>query len=350
MYKGGDSIKTSVLGLGTVGRAFKEIYELNEDKISKSLVRDTSSYPKDNVTDDFTVILHEKPDVIVEAIGGVEPAYTYLKQAMEQGIHVVTANKDLIAEKGKILRRLALENGVNLKCEATIGGGIPILSTINHYLKRDTVVKIEGIFNGTSNFILTLMSEGLTFNQALERAIEGGYCESNPSADLKGFDVARKICVLLQTIDYSFIDWRAIEVVDLEAIDPIWFKYAKANDLKVKLIATIVLGPVIQAELEAVLVDKNDRAFAVDYEKNYIHFESRHLKGTSLIGYGAGGSPTGYALYQDVIDIQENDVLNLQDKRVEPLDIYGKWVTYNDKFEIYEGKRRENSIRLRSEK
>ena len=202
-------LDVAILGLGTVGSGVLEVIEKIRAPYPKAQRRrygqahsgperlPRSSYEK-LVTKDFSVIEND-PDVrvVVETIGGIDAAYEYTKRSLLKGKSVVTANKELVATHGYELMQLARENGVNYLFEASVGGGIPIIRPLSQCLAANKIKEIYGILNGTTNYILTeMIKNGLSFETALKDAQEKGYAEANPDADVKGFDVCRKICIL----------------------------------------------------------------------------------------------------------------------------------------------------------
>ena len=205
-------VNIAVLGLGTVGSGVVELLKLNEDAISKrlgdevcvkkvlvkNLEKKRSELVEGKVTDNFNEIVEDEDImIVVELMGGEEPALTYIKQALISGKHVVTANKEIISKHGKELFNLAEEHDVNLLFEASVAGGIPIIRPMKNCLAANKIEKIMGILNGTTNYILTQMTdENKSFDVALDEAKIEGYAESDPTDDIKGFDAARKIAIL----------------------------------------------------------------------------------------------------------------------------------------------------------
>ena len=203
-----NKVKVALLGSGTVGtgvyklieRQRKEMpYKVGADLVvEKVLVRDKNKKREgidaSLLTDKWEdIILDDEIQIVVEVMGGIEPAHTYIKEALQAGKNVVTANKDLIAEYGKELLDAAEENGCDLLFEASVAGGIPILRPLKHCLAGNYLTEVMGIVNGTTNFILTKMAEeGMEFKEALELATELGYAEADPTADIEGLDAGRK--------------------------------------------------------------------------------------------------------------------------------------------------------------
>ena len=214
----------AVLGYGTVGSGVVEVLKTNHESISKKAgqeinvkyVLDLREFPGDPVMDilvhDYNVILNDPEiEVIAEVMGGVEPAYTFVKAALEKGKSVCTSNKELVAKHGPELLKIAREHNRNFLFEASVGGGIPIIRPLNQSLTADEITKITGILNGTTNYILTKMSkEGLDFDTVLKEAQDLGYAERNPSADVDGFDACRKIAILA-SLAYGYnVDYEEI--------------------------------------------------------------------------------------------------------------------------------------------
>ncbi|MEG2193123.1 MAG: homoserine dehydrogenase, partial [Oscillospiraceae bacterium] len=203
-------IKIAVMGYGVVGSGVVELVGGHKELLKKALGEEISvkkilvrrEYKECSVSELFTqkvedIIEDDEISVVVEAIGGVNPALNYVSWALEKGKSVVTSNKELIATHGYELMQLAIKNGVNLLFEASVGGAIPIIRPMNTCLAANNITKIQGILNGTTNFILSKMhSDKLSFSLALKQAQELGYAESDPTADVEGIDALRKICIL----------------------------------------------------------------------------------------------------------------------------------------------------------
>ncbi len=200
----------AVIGYGVVGSGTVELFEKNRDSINAKVGRDCDikyivdlrDFPDspfaDRMVKDFNTVLEDDEiEVVAEVIGGINPAYTFTKQALERGKSVVTSNKELVANKGAELLKVAHEHNCNYLFEASVGGGIPIIRPLNKCLAGNTIEQISGILNGTTNFILTKMiKEQLDFETALKMAQDLGYAEKDPTADVEGHDACRKICIL----------------------------------------------------------------------------------------------------------------------------------------------------------
>lgn len=216
--------KIAVLGYGTVGSGVVEVFRTNVESIAQKIgepvevryVLDLREFPGDPVEDvlvhDYEIILQDPEiEVVVETMGGLNPAYPFTKAALEAGKSVCTSNKELVAEHGVELLEIAKEKNVNYFFEASCGGGIPIIRALNESLVADEVEGISGILNGTTNYILTKMTEeGLAFEDALREAQENGYAERDPRADIEGHDVQRKLAILSSIAYGAHVDYRDI--------------------------------------------------------------------------------------------------------------------------------------------
>lgn len=314
-------LNIAILGLGTVGSGVVKIIEENYDQIKATinkdihiqhiLVRDKNKprpiiISRYHLTEDINEILaDDEVDIVVEVMGGIEPTVDWLKQALKQGKHVITANKDLLAVHLKELEALAEEQGVALKYEASVAGGIPIVNAINNGLNANNINKFMGILNGTSNFILTKMThEHTSFEQALEEAQELGFAEADPTDDVEGIDAARKVVItsylsfnqVINLADVERTGIREVALADIEA--------AEAFDCNIKLIGkgTYDQGKVT-ASVKPTLVHKSHQLSAVDYEYNAIYVIGDAVGETMFYGKGAGSLATGSAVASDLLNV-----------------------------------------------
>ena len=233
-------VKAAILGYGTVGSGVAEVLSCNQELIAKragnpievKYILDLRDFPGDpnetKVVHDIEVILQDPEiSIVCETMGGNEPAYTFSKRALEAGKSVCTSNKELVANHGAELLRLARENGCNYFFEASVGGGIPIIRPINNCLTAERIVEVSGILNGTTNYILTKMEqEGMLFEEALGQAQALGYAERNPEADVEGYDACRKIAILTSLVAGKTVDFHKIHTEGIAGIDPTDFAYA----------------------------------------------------------------------------------------------------------------------------
>ena len=226
-------MKIGILGYGTVASGLVDIIDNNKDKRDISLegiqVRDVKKHEKRRH------IFKKDVDVIVELLGGLHPSYEYLKRAIENKINVVTANKDMLAEFGGELVSLAKENGVCIKFEASVGGGLFVLKSLIESLEGNEIDSISAILNGTTNFILSKMyDENLSYDEALKQAQDLGFAEANPEADVMGYDAGRKLSILSTLSFNKRIYWKDFYLEGINKIEPKDIEYAKQLGCKIK--------------------------------------------------------------------------------------------------------------------
>mgnify|MGYP002594426654 CR=1 FL=1 len=307
----------AVLGYGTVGSGVVEVLNTNKDRInSKSYepinikyVLDLRDFPGDHVqeiiTHDYNDILNDNTiDVVVEVMGGINPAYTFVKQALESGKSVCTSNKELVAAHGGELMALAKEYNVNFLYEASVGGGIPIIRPINRSITSDEIVKIVGILNGTTNYMLTKMSEeGLEYNDVLSDAQAKGYAERNPEADIEGYDAVRKIAILASLAKGKTVNFEEIYTEGISKITAEDFKYAKAMGRSIKLLGKCKNEDnQVVASVAPRLLAPDHPLFNVSGVVNGILVRGNMVGDLVFIGSGAGKLPTASAVVSDVVD------------------------------------------------
>lgn len=325
-------IKIGLLGLGTVGGGVYKLLlqrtemiakQINgELSIEKVLVRDTSKMrslqiPSDILTTDYKdVVNNPEIDIVVELMGGVTPAYQYITEALQNGKSVVTANKDVIAEYGIRLHRMATELGADLCYEASVAGGIPVLRGLVEGLASDQIYKVMGIVNGTTNYIMTQMTEAsLDYQTALKQAQELGFAEPDPTNDVEGLDAARKMTILASLafsmgIKMENVRVRGITEVTIDDIEAVKeFGYiikligiAKQDDGK----AEISVGPT--------LIKSSHPLASVKNEFNAIYLYGSAVGQTMFYGPGAGEMPTAMAVVSDIMEAAKNKILGVQGK------------------------------------
>ena len=310
-------VKVAVLGYGTVGSGIVEVIKTNQDMVDKKAgdeidvkyildLRDFPGDPYENlVVHDVEVILND-PEVLViaEAMGGVEPAYTFTKRALSAGKSVCTSNKELVAKHGAELLELARANKCNYMFEASVGGGIPIIRPLNASLTPERVDGITGILNGTTNYILTKMEkEGSDFDTVLKEAQEKGYAERNPEADVEGCDACRKIAILSSLIYGKNVNFEHIYTEGITKITTNDFAYAKKAGYTIKLLAMSkeVDGKYFAMVTPCMINDQNPLYFVNDVF-NGILVHGNTLGNTMYYGAGAGKLPTASAVVSDIID------------------------------------------------
>ncbi|MCD8094877.1 MAG: homoserine dehydrogenase [Ruminococcus sp.] len=308
----------AVIGYGVVGSGTVELFEKNRESISHKVERDCDikyivdlrDFPDspfaDKMIKDFSVVLNDDEiEVVAEVIGGIEPAYTYTKQALERGKSVVTSNKELVANKGAELLKIAHENNCNYLFEASVGGGIPIIRPLNKCLAGNAIEQISGILNGTTNFILTKMiREQLDFDSALKLAQELGYAEKDPTADIEGHDACRKICILGSLAYGKHIYPQNVHCSGISAITLDDVAYAESAGYAIKLIGSV--KPAENGRVSAIVcprfVSKSNMLSTVDGVYNAISVTGDGVGDVLFYGQGAGKLPTASAVVGDIID------------------------------------------------
>ncbi len=310
-------IKIAVLGYGTVGSGVVEVLSTNYEKITQrarqeievKYVLDLRDFPEDPVQEkivhDYSVIAKDpEVSVIVETMGGVNPAYEFVKEALERGKSVCTSNKELVARHGAELLEIAKEKKVNFLFEASVGGGIPIIRPLNQSLTADEIQEITGILNGTTNYILTKMArEGVSFSKALKEAQEKGYAERNPEADVEGFDACRKIAILTSLAYGMQVDYEDIYTEGISNITDVDISYAREMGASIKLLGTgRKVGQKVYAMISPMLLNSDNPLFSVNDVFNAIFVRGNLLGDVMFYGAGAGKYPTASAVVSDVVD------------------------------------------------
>ena len=309
--------KIAVLGYGTVGSGVVEVLETNKDSITKRAGReievksvlDLRDFPGDPIQEkivhDVDVIINDPEiEVVVEVMGGVEPAFTFVKRALEAGKSVCTSNKALVAAHGPELLEMAKKRNLNFMFEASVGGGIPIIRPLNQSLTADEITKITGILNGTTNYILTKMDkEGSTYEETLKEAQELGYAERNPEADVEGFDACRKIAILTSLAYGSTVKFEEIRTEGITKITTKDFKYAEKLGYVVKLLATSCKeNDKVYAITAPFMINSTHPLYNVNDVLNGIYIHGNVIGNVMFFGAGAGKLPTASAVVADVVD------------------------------------------------
>ena len=309
----------AVLGCGTVGSGVVEVFYKNRDSIERKagcpldikwiyLRRPHLELPwQDKLCFDFDQIVSDpQVQIVVEVMGGLDPAYRFVKSCLQCGKSVVTANKELIAQKGAELLQLAHENGVKLLFEASVGGGIPIIRPLHQCLGANEIDNIEGILNGTTNFILTKMRrEHSSFSEALEQAQALGYAESDPTADVEGIDACRKICILASLAYGRQIYPEAVHCEGIGKLTPEDTEYAEDWGGVIKLIAKASRsqdGQTVSMLVAPMFVPQDSQLAGIDDVFNGILVDGDATGEVLFYGKGAGKLPTASAVITDVID------------------------------------------------
>ena len=310
--------KVAVLGYGTVGSGVVDVLDINAALVEKSAgeavelkyILDLRDFAGDKheaqVVHDIDIILNDpEVDVICETMGGLEPAFTFEKRALEAGKSVCTSNKELVAAHGPELVELAKKNNVSYLFEASVGGGIPVLRSINDSLKHEKIDSITGILNGTTNYILTKMDkEGVAFELVLKKAQEKGYAERNPEADVEGYDACRKIAILASLMSGKHVHYEDIYTEGISKISILDFEYARALNMSIKLLAMCKKNENGFFTMVApFLVPPENPLASVNGVFNAIDVHGNMLGDVMFYGKGAGKNATASAVVADVIDI-----------------------------------------------
>lgn len=310
-------INIAVLGYGTVGSGVVEVITTNKESIAKRIgedihikyVLDLREFPGSPIEDilvhDFdTIVNDEEVDIVVEAMGGTNPAYSFAKASLEHGKSYCTSNKELVAKYGPELLQLSEKMNKNFLFEASVGGGIPIIRPLNQSLTADEIMEITGILNGTTNYIMTKMSrEGLDFDTVLKEAQELGYAERNPEADVEGYDACRKIAILTSLAYGQHVDYEDIYTEGITKITDIDFKYASKLGKVIKLFGkSRRVGDKFFAMVAPFMIDDDNPLYSVNGVLNGILVKGNVLGDVMFYGSGAGKLPTASAVVSDVVD------------------------------------------------
>ena len=311
-------VNIAVLGYGTVGSGVVEVINTNHNSINKragaeiniKYVLDLRDFPGDPVQEilvhDYEIIANDpEVDIVVEVMGGIEPAYTFVKRALEAGKSVCTSNKALVAKHGPELMEIARQKDINFLFEASCGGGIPIIRALNSSLTADEIDEITGILNGTTNYMLYKMStEGSEFDAVLKEAQEKGYAEADPTADVEGYDACRKIAILSSLAYGKFLNYEEIYTEGITKVTPEDMEYAAELGMTVKLLATSrkVGNDSFYAMVAPFLLGKNSPLYSVNGVFNSVFVHGNVLGDAMFYGSGAGKLPTASAVVADVVD------------------------------------------------
>ena len=332
-------IRVAVMGYGTIGSGVVEVLDINKNSIAKrageeigvKYILDLRDFPGDpiqeKVVHDYKVIANDpEVQIVVETMGGVEPAYTFVKAMLEAGKHVTTSNKALVAAKGAELIALAKEKNVNFMFEASVGGGIPIIRPLNSCLTADEIEEITGILNGTTNYMLSKMFyEGADYDTVLKEAQANGYAERNPeadvlkdaqakgyaekdpTADIEGYDACRKIAILTSLVCGQQVDFEDIHTEGITKITATDIRYAKTMGRAIKLLASShKVGDGYVAMVAPFLLPATHPLYNVNDVFNAIFVHGNVLGDAMFYGSGAGKLPTASAVVADIVDMAKH--------------------------------------------
>ena len=320
-------MKIAVMGYGTIGSGVVEVLEINKEKIAKragepievKYVLDLREFPgtpiENKIVHDYKVIA-EDPEIgiVVETMGGVEPAFTFVKAMLEAGKQVATSNKNLVAAKGAELIKVARDHGVNFQFEASVGGGIPIIRPLNKCLTADEIEEITGILNGTTNYMLYKMStEGCEFDTVLKEAQQKGYAEADPTADVEGYDACRKIAILSSLAYERYFDFEDIYTEGITKITPEDMEYAAKLGRTIKLLGTSrrLADGTCYAMVAPFMLGQNSPLYSVNDVFNAVFVHGNMLGDAMFYGSGAGKLPTASAVVGDIVDAAKHLHVNI---------------------------------------
>ncbi|MBQ0140865.1 MAG: homoserine dehydrogenase [Kurthia sp.] len=315
------SVKVAILGFGTVGEGIFNILQEKREQfktqlgidldVAKILVRDATKQRVGIANTLLTESIDEvlavpNLDVVFEAIVGEEPAYGYLDKAIEHHVNVVTANKVMFAKFGQVLQEKAQKYGVQVGYEATTAGGVPVIKTMENILRVNDVNHVQGILNGTSNYILTQMrTEGISFETALKNAQQLGYAEADPYNDVSGQDAFKKLMILSNLAFGQQPNWDDVEVVGISAITLQQVQEADAKGQRYRHIAEVGLDEdgYIFAKIGPQLVDATHPLYSIDGVDNAVSLDTNYIGKLTLVGPGAGMYPTASVMVEDYADM-----------------------------------------------
>lgn len=316
------TVKIGLLGLGNIGTGTYKTLEMNREEIEstlnakvdivKILERDTErdrgiDVPKEKFTQNPDDIFKDPEiDIVIELLGGIEPATTFMLTAMENGKHVVTANKAAIAANYHKLMDTAKDNNILFKFEASVGGGIPILGPITNSLRANKFEEVLGILNGTTNYILTMMTtEGVDYETALKDAQAQGFAEADPTADVEGLDAANKLTILMALMFDKYVAPQDIPTTGITQVTKEKIEEARAKNCKIKLIARAkkLENGEVEYEVRPMHISETHPLAGINKEFNAVFVKGNAVDDLMFYGKGAGPLPTGSAVMGDVIDI-----------------------------------------------
>lgn len=348
-------MKIALLGYGVVGSGVYELLEANKSKFKELYERDVEivgilvnhldKYAhlahSHLFTNSFASLSEMQFDVAVETIGGIHPAFDYVKSLLEAGKSVITSNKDLIAEKGVELHEIAANKGVELSYEASVCGGIPLLKPIRECLVGENILEIVGIVNGTTNFILTKMNEeGLDYSEALSMAQKLGFAEADPTSDVEGLDAIRKITILSRIGLNVILDWKTLPVEGITKISSEDVAYLKKTGKVIKLIGmTKLFESSLYAAVRPVILSKSSKFASINNEFNAVSIIGQYVGELFFSGKGAGKFPTATAVLGDLVGLIQNkkQKINVNHTSATPLLLYpfkATWILRISQFDL----------------
>ena len=330
-------IKVGLIGFGTVGAGVGKILQKNSRLIEKrmgakiilkrvadiDIKTDRGVKLKRGVLTRSAADVIEDPeiDIVMELIGGIEPARTCILKAIRNKKHIITANKALLALHGDEIFKEAYRFGVNVNFEASVGGGIPLIRSIKEGLVANRIQSIFGILNGTSNYILSKMTdESRNFKEVLKEAQEKGYAEANPTYDIEGFDAAHKLAILIRLAFGTPLRFEEIFIGGISEITPLDIQFGQEFGYRIKLLAIAKMDQgKIEARVHPTLIPKRHLLSTVEGVFNAIYIKGDAIGPTLFYGQGAGQMPTGSAVISDLVELGRNLLIQATGRRVPPL-------------------------------
>ena len=318
-----NAIRVGIIGFGTVGSGTAQVIIEQAEQLSKKvgaavILKKVADIAIDALPAQFSDVLLTKDageitdgddiDIVVELIGGIEPAKTFILQAIKNGKHVVSANKALFSQHGKEIFEAAAKNNVEVGFEASVGGGIPVIKSLKEGLVANNIKSIMGIMNGTANYILSKMTDqGIAFDVVLKDAQEKGYAEADPSYDVDGIDTAHKLAILMSMAYGMHVTVDDINIEGISSIEPIDIAFAKEFGYRIKLLAiSYNHGDHVEARVHPTMVPEKHMLANINGAFNGIYISGDMVGDVMLYGLGAGKMPTGSAVVADIVDIGRN--------------------------------------------
>ncbi len=346
------TVNVGLIGFGTVGSGLAEVLLSQQERLAQrsglsirlakvaniSISALPPQFADTELTDDPTALINDPNiDIVVELIGGIQPAKTFVMNAIAAGKHVVTANKALLSQEGKEIFAAAAAKGVEVGFEASVGGGIPIIKALKEGLVANKILSIMGILNGTANYILTRMTdEGSDFADVLKDAQELGFAEADPTYDIEGIDTAHKLAILM-TMAYGMnITHNEVVTEGISGIEPVDIDFAREFGCRIKLLAVSRNHDEhVEARVHPTMVPESHLLASISGAYNAVHFSGDTVGNVLLYGQGAGKMPTGSAVAADVVDIARNIAAgsvgrvpslsylpeNIKDRAITPIDM-----------------------------
>jgi homoserine dehydrogenase len=313
------TLKVALLGFGTVGSSVAkvlaqskfaniELTHVFNRNVARKRASDGARFVPNTArwTEDINDILNSKVDVVIELMGGLNPAESWLRKVLNAGKSVVTANKQLIAYRGAALAKLAQQNNVQLVYGAAVAGGVPVIPGLAQGVSGDQVQRISGILNGTCNYILSRMEEGADYATVLADAQQLGYAEADPSADVDGFDARAKLCILSRIALHSELDPDAVHTQTISTVEAIDFAYARELNSTIRQVSTAQReGSLVHARVAPMLVPRTSPMAWSHGTQNMLVASGRYGGDVVFSGHGAGGEPTAVAVVSDLLAVAQ---------------------------------------------